>query len=197
MDTPKLKYRNITISGGVATGTSTLARNLAETLGWARINAGDIQREYDRSRGASEHFSGSDTRSDEHEQAIEAMTKQKLTRENHLIYEAWLSGFVAREIEDVLKVLLVCRDELRIDRVVNRDKMTVSDAKKQIESREQGNLKKWKEIYGDYEFWDPKYYDLVIDTYSSGPFETMGKVLDKLGHHPSLAKKPLENASIK
>jgi hypothetical protein len=45
MDTPKLKYRNITVSGGVATGTSTLARNLAETLGWARINAGDIQRE--------------------------------------------------------------------------------------------------------------------------------------------------------
>lgn len=182
MDTPKLKYRNITVSGGIATGTSTLARKLAETLDWKRINAGDIQREYDRERGASEHFSGSDTRSDEHERAIETMTQQKLVKESNLVYEAWLSGFVARDIKDVLKVLLVCDDALRVDRVVNRDKMTVADAKKQIESREQGNIKKWKEIYGDFNFWDPKYYDLVIDTYSSGPNETVGKVLDKLGY---------------
>lgn len=188
LGTSKLKYRNITVSGGVATGTSTLAKSLAETLGWKRINAGDIQREYDRSRGMSEHFSGSDTRSDEHEQAIEAMTKQKLIKESNLVYEAWLSGFVARDIKDVLKVLLVCDDALRIDRVVNRDKMTVAEAKKQIESREQGNLKKWKEIYGDYDFWDPKYYDLIIDTYSSGPNETVGKVLDKLGHITSAKK---------
>lgn len=188
MDTPKLKYRNITVSGGIATGTSTLAKNLAETLGWKRINAGDIQREYDRSRGADERFSGSDTRTDEHEQAIEAMTQQKLMKESSMVYEAWLSGFVARDIKAVLKVLLVCRDELRIDRVVNRDKMTVAEAKKQIESREQGNLKKWKEIYGDYNFWDPKYYDIVIDTYSSGPLETVGKVLDKLGYTASLKK---------
>lgn len=182
MDTPKFNYRNITVSGGAATGTSTLAKSLSETLGWKRINAGDIQREYDRQRGKSEFFSGSDTRTDEHEQAIEAMTKQKLLKENNLVYEAWLSGFVARDIKDVLKVLLVCDDALRIDRIVNRDKMTVVEAKQQIESREKGNFKKWKEIYGDYNFWDPKYYDLVIDTYSSGPHETVGKVLDKLGY---------------
>jgi CMP/dCMP kinase len=177
-----LKFRNVTVSGGVATGTSTLAKKVAETLGWNRINAGDIQREYDRSRGADERFSGSDTRTEEHERAIEEMTKQKLMKENNLVYEAWLSGFVARDIKDVLKVLLMCDDALRIDRVVNRDKMTVAEAKQQIELREKGNLKKWKEIYGDYNFWDPKYYDLVIDTYSSGPNETVGKVLDKLGY---------------
>src|SRR3989338_7818922 len=156
MDTSNFNYKNITVSGGIATGTSTLAKNLAQTLGWRRINAGDIQREYDRKRGVDENFAGSDTRTDEHEKEIEAMTKEKLATESNLVYEAWLSGFVARDIPSVLKVLLVCDDALRIDRVVNRDKMTVADAKKQIESREQGNLKKWKEIYGDFEFWDPK-----------------------------------------
>jgi len=181
MNTSLFKYNNITVSGGIATGTSTLARNLAEILGWQRINAGDIQREYDRKRGVDERFAGSDTRSDEHEKAIEQMTKQKLSTESRLIYEAWLSGFVAREIKHVLKVLLICRDDLRIDRVVNRDQMSVAEAKKQIENREQGNLKKWKALYGDYDFLDPKYYDLVIDTYSSGPNETVGKVLDKVG----------------
>lgn len=99
MDAPKLKFRNITVSGSVATGTSTLAKSLAETLGWKRINAGDIQREYDRARGMSEHFSGSDTRSDEHEQAIEAMTKQKLIEENNLVYEVLRVRYVAARDE--------------------------------------------------------------------------------------------------
>ena len=182
MDTPKLKFRNIAISGLPATGTSTLAQNLAKELKWTRINVGDIQREFDRKRGASEYFSGSDTRSDEWERGLEDMTKKKLTEEGRLIYEAWLAGFIARDIKDVLKVLLVCRDELRIDRLVNRDNMTVEEAKKQIESREKGNITKWKALYGDYDFWNPDYFDLVIDTYSSGPHETVGKVLDKLGY---------------
>lgn len=181
MSSTKPVYRNITVSGRVATGTSTLSRNLASALSWTRINAGDIQREFDRKRGVDEKTSGSDTRTDEWERGIEAMTKQKLEEEEHLIYEAWLSGFVARDIPHVLKVLLICDDALRIDRVVNRDQVSVEQAKLQIEKREKGNIAKWKALYGDYDFWDPKYYDLVIDTYSSGPHETVGKVLDKLG----------------
>ena len=181
MDT-SVKYRNIAISGKIATGTSTLAKNLEKTLGWKRINAGDIQREYDRNRGVSEHFSGADTRSDEHEQAIDTMTKQKLTKEKNLVYEAWLAGFIARDIPGVLKVLLICDYALCIDRVVNRDNLAVEEAKKEIESREKGNIQKWKVLYGNYDFWDPKYFDLIIDTYSSGPMETVGKVLDKLGY---------------
>lgn len=191
MDTQKLKYHNITVSGKPATGTSTLARNLEKVLGWRWINVGDIQRAFDRKRGNSEHFSGSDTRTDDWERHIEATTKKKLETEKHLIYEAWLAGFVARKIPGVLKVLLVCDDALRIDRLVNRDQMTVADAKRQIESREKGNIKKWQALYGPHDFWNPKsgFYDLVIDTYSSGPHETLGKVLDKLGY-------PLEGRSV-
>ena len=40
----------------------------------------------------------------------------------------------------------------------------------------------------DYDFWHPKYYDLVIDTYSSGQMETVGKVLDKLAYKGNLHK---------
>lgn len=178
----KLKYQNIAISGRIATGTSTLARNLEQVLSWKRINVGDLTREYDRKRGKSEFFSGSDTRSDAYERGIEAMTKKKLSQEKGLIYEAWLAGFVAKEIAPVCKVLLICDDALRIDRLVNRDNLTVVEAKKQIESREKGNIKKWKKLYGTDDFWNPKYFDLVIDTYSSGPMETVGKVLDKIGY---------------
>src|SRR3989338_8616362 len=94
-----LKYNAITISVKVAVGTSTLAKNLHEVLGWKYINVGDIQRQYDREHKANE------------------------------------------------------------------------------------NQIKWQKLYGKHDFWDPKskICDLVIDTSSSGPLETMGNVLDKLG----------------
>lgn len=182
MDTP-LKYRAVTISGKVAVGTSTLSRNLQQILGWKYINAGDIQRQYDRKHGIHENQQGAASRSDQHEQEIDAMTKKMLATEQQIIYEAWLSGFMAKGIAGVLKVLVTCsEDTIRVDRVMNRDGVSLDDAKHFIRQREEENISKWKKLYGDFEFWDPKYYDLVIDTYSSGAMETMGKVLDKLGY---------------
>lgn len=183
MDQKKLKYHNITVSGLIATGTSTLAKNLEQILGWKYINAGEIQRRYDREHGIHENKQGAASRSDKHEQKIEAMTKKILTEEKNIIYEAWLSGFVAREIEGVFKVLVICSENvIRVDRVVNRDGVSTDEAKQFIKQREEENIAKWKKLYGEYDFWDPKYYNLVIDTYSSGPMETVGKVLDKIGY---------------
>lgn len=178
-----LKYRNITISGKIATGTTTLARSLQQILGWKYINAGEMQRQYDREHGVSENEHGAILRPDDHEKEMEEYAKKMLTDESNLIYEAWLSGFVAREIADTLKVLVICSDEaIRIDRVVNRDKYSVEQAKLFIKTREEENITKWTKIYGQYDFWNPKFYNLAIDTFSSGPMETLGKVLDKLGY---------------
>ena len=92
-------------------------------------------------------------------------------------------GFMAKDRNDTLRVLLRCQnDALRIDRVANRDNISINEAKKYIKAREEGNFIEWKRIYGNYDFFDPQYYHLVIDTYSSGPNETVGKVLDNLGY---------------
>jgi cytidylate kinase len=183
----KLNYHNITVSGKIATGTSTLARNLVNVLGWQYINIGALQREFDRMHGIHENKQGASSRTDKHEQQMEQMTKDKLTKQTGLIYEAWLSGFVAQKIPGILKVLTICSNEaIRIDRVVNRDNVSVEEAKHWIKQRESENIKKWQKLYGPYDFWDAQYYDLVIDTYSSGPMETLGKVLDKLGYKGGL-----------
>ncbi len=181
--------RIITVSGKIATGTSTLSKNLVSALAWRYINVGQIQREYDRQHQIAENMQGAYSRSDKHEQQIDEMTKKMLHSENQIIYEAWLAGFMAQGVKDILKVLLICsHDDLRIDRVVNRDKVTITQAKEWIRQREEENLKKWQKLYGHYDFWDPKYYDLIIDTYSSGPMETVGKVLDKMGYKGKLLK---------
>ncbi|MDO8609405.1 MAG: cytidylate kinase family protein [bacterium] len=180
-----LKYRAITVSGKIATGTTTLAKNLSRSLGWKHINIGGIQREFDRVNKINENQQGALSRSDEHERSMEQMTLNMLQKDSNLVYEAWLSGFVAREIPDILRVLLVCgHEDIRIDRVVNRENITIEEAKNWIKQREEENVVKWKQLYGDYDFWDPKYYTVTIDTYGKGPMETLGHVLDKLGYHP-------------
>lgn len=176
------KYRIVTISGKIAVGTSTLAKNLNKILGWKHINVGAMQREFDRKQGINENKQGAASRSDDHERSMEAMTMDMLKNKSNIIYEAWLSGFVAREVKGVLKVLLVCsHDDIRVDRVVNRDGLSVDEAKAWMKQREEENINKWQKLYGNFDFWDSKFYDLVIDTYQTGPMETMGKVLDKLG----------------
>jgi len=178
----KLKYRNITISGSVAVGKNTLHENLKsylEPLGWTFTSGGKLLRDF-----AKEYVNPvASLAPDDFHHKLDDRTKNLLER-GHYVIEAWLAGFMAKERDDTLRVFLRCQnDAIRIDRVANRDNLSVADAKKFIKAREDGNFAEWKRIYGDYNFFDPKYYHLSIDTYSSGPLETVGIVLDKLGFH--------------
>lgn len=50
----KFNYRNITISGGVGTGTTTLANLLKqklEPMGWKFFNGGEFMRQYAIDKG--------------------------------------------------------------------------------------------------------------------------------------------------
>ena len=175
-----MKYNNITISGGVAVGKNTLKDNLRsylEPLGWKFTSGGQLNREF-----TQEHITPhAGNVSEEFNRYIENRTYELLTKHGQYVIEAWLAGFVARKLKDTLRVLLVCEDDaLRVDRVANRDKVSVTEAKEIITLREEANMKEWRRIYGNYDFFDPKYYHLVIDTYSSGQMETAGRVIDKL-----------------
>lgn len=181
MDNTNLKFNNITISGGVAVGKGTLLTNLEsylKPLGWSFTSGGKILRDF-----TNEYIQPlASLASDDFHRELDARTISLLDT-GKIVVEAWLAGYMARDRVDTLRVLLHCdNDALRIDRVANRDKVSIDQAKKYIKEREEGNFKEWKRIYGNFNFFDKQYYHLVIDTYSSGPHETVGKVLDRLGY---------------
>lgn len=177
----KLKFENITISGGVSTGKNTLLNNLKPyllPLDWKFTSGGQLLRDF-----AKEYVQPLASLADKkfHNELDERTIR--LLKSGHYVIEAWLAGFMARELKNTLRVFLYCsNDALRVDRVANRDKVTIDQAKLFIKEREKNNMLEWKKIYGDYDFWDSKYYHLTIDTYSSGPLQTVGKVLDALGY---------------
>ena len=178
-----LLYRVITISGRVASGATTLSRGLAKTLDWHLVNGGEIYRQYAKENGIP--LERTDLSGDEYHLKLDNYIKEKLKTEKNIIVESWLSGFDAQEIAGVYKIFVNCSsDALRVDRIVNRDKMTIEEAKEHLKRREEENLKKWERLYRTRDFWNPQLYDLVIDTYRYGPTETLNLVLSAIGYHP-------------
>lgn len=205
----KLLFKNITISGLPGTGTTTLLTLLEKKLDWKGYSGGEFMRAYALEKGIFKpeqgfHHSAADYE-DEFDRTIDMGVREKLQNQEAGIYEAWLTGFLAQGVPDVLKVLLVCSDDaIRVDRVVNRDKVTVAQAKEHILTREEQNRRKWTKMYRDewmkwvvkpghvsedepIDFWDPRIYDLIIDTYSNSREETFKKVLDKVGYFRAIA----------
>lgn len=190
VDGKSLKYSSVAISGRPGAGRSTLLKNLKEflvPLGWETFSGGDWARRFAIESGKHDandpkHHKATDY-GDEIDHQIDAAMRQKLSApDTHVAVESWIAGWNMRGLPHVLRVLLMCDDALRIDRIVNRDNVTVEEAKSHLWERESANLTKWKRMYGVDDFWEPKYYDLVINTYSHGPRETLNLVLQALGY---------------
>lgn len=174
------KFRNITISGRAACGATTLSKALVDKLNWTLINAGELVRTYMKEKSIPLEFTGKTP--DQYHRKLDNFIKEKLIKENSLIVESWLSGFDAQGISGVFKIFVTCSDmAVRIDRVMNRDGLTLEQAKEHIKVREEENLNKWEKLYHTRDFWNPKLYDLVIDTYKLGPSQTLEVALRAVG----------------
>lgn len=183
--------RNITISGRIGTGKTTLALKLGKVLGWEVLDGGKLFRKITKELGGS--IIHTSQRPDSFDLEYEDRIKKLLREEKHQIVQSHLAGFDAQGIEGVFKILVICRDEegddkadIRIDRIMNRDGISLEEAKHEILEREKQNLEKFRRLYvgddADWVYWDIKYYDLVVNTYSHNQEEALQYVLDKIGY---------------
>ena len=183
--------RIITVSGRIASGSTTLAKKIAEKLNWKRMEGGDIFWEAVRRKM---DLAPKDTklRPDEEDLLFEEKQKEILEKESHLVLESKLAGFVADGRKDIYKILVICEDadgidqtQIRIDRLTNREGISVSDAKEEVLVREKSDIEKWRRLYAnndsEWNYWDSKYYDLVINTFAYNEEDSLNLVLEALG----------------
>ncbi|OGV90961.1 hypothetical protein A3A66_03560 [Microgenomates group bacterium RIFCSPLOWO2_01_FULL_46_13] len=204
--TKNLKYNNLLISGLPGSGTTTLLRLLEKTLGWPGYSGGEFMLAYAQEKGlfpkdVTTHHDAT-VYPEDFDRRVDYGVREKLRKLKYRIYESWLAGFLAQGIPGVLKILLVCSDDaVRVDRIVNRDRITVLQAKDHIGGREERNRRKWTKMYQKewfdwvvkpgtvgkdepIDFWDPRLYDLTIDTFANSREETLKKSLHYLGYQP-------------
>jgi len=183
--------RMITVSGRIASGSTTLARNLAEELHWKHLEGGDIFWEKVRSKLNLE-AKDTDKRPDDEDKIFDEELKKILKIDQNLVLETKLAGFNAQGTPGVFKVLVICEDgkgqdhvDIRIDRLLYREGVNIENAKQEVLEREKNDLEKWRRMYArndpSWAYYDPKYYDLVVNTYSHNATESLKLVLEKIG----------------
>lgn len=183
----RLAWRNITISGLPGAGSTTLSKLLSKRLKWDLYSGGDFMRTW-----AIEHGYFDPTKTSHHaataypddfDRQVDYGLRKKLEDGKECIYESWLSGFLAQGVSGAFKVLVYCSDDaIRVDRIANRDSVSILEAKKHIFGREAQNLSKWQRMYvkewkewvvkpgtvaasEEIYFWRPELYDLAVDTF--------------------------------
>jgi cytidylate kinase len=199
-----LYYRNITISGIAGTGTTTLLHRLRETLaplGWSGYSGGEYMRQFlsEAQQRKLLHHTAQDY-DESVDRQMDASVRQQLQDGHSLIIESWLSGFDAQGIPGVLKILLICTNELdRARRLASRDGVEPATAMLEAYKRLEANVGRWSRMYAQeweewvvqsgllpanysYFFWHPALYDLVIDTAVYDPEAVLELTLDKLGY---------------
>lgn len=182
--------RIITVSGRIGAGSTTLANGLAHHLGWKHIEGGEIFWEAIRSRM---DIDTKDThlRPDEEDQLFDDQLKKILKENKNIVLETKLAAFNAQGVSGVFKILVVCEDheghdqaQIRIDRLVNREGKNMEDAKKEVIERETNDLVKWRHMYAeddkDWVYYNPKYYDIIINTFEHSKDETLKIVLEAI-----------------
>jgi cytidylate kinase len=179
----EIKKTKITIGGLSGTGKGTVAKMLAERLGYGSMSAGNFFRQLAKERGfdsllefqKSIHTGGNTDFSADIE--TEQRTKKFGEENDKFIFEGRLC---AHMIPDAFKILLTCADNERFRRVSERQKVSIDDAKKETQEREGLYTDFYKRFYKIDNYLDESHYNLVIDTTNILPEQIVESIINKL-----------------
>lgn len=171
-----MKYKSITLSGSVASGTSTAAKSLAAKYNFPYKSTGDFFRQYMLDHNIP--LPNKEEIPNELERQIDEEFTRMIEKSPGVIVDSLYAGYFTRNMPHVLRVLLTADENTRIERAVTRQhthKETAEDVKK----RDQAHDLKFRNLYSNEDFLDPKFFDLVIDTTHTAPEEVIKKISEK------------------
>lgn len=173
-----MKYKNLAISGDIGTGKSTLGKLLAEKLGWEYLSGGAHIRDWYKSKGID--FSKINAVPEQVDRDLEDDFKKKMEEGSGIIFESRLAGWLAKDMNGILKILCVTDFEEAVKRVSKREGKGEEQVMQDMKTRAAGLREKFKRLYGVDDFLDEKYFDLICNTTNNSPENCMKMVMDKL-----------------
>lgn len=180
METNKTK---ITIGGLSGTGKGTVAKMLAEKLGYKISSAGNFFRELAKEKGFDSVLDfqkvihSEDNTDFSVDIEVDDRTKKFGEENNNFVIEGRLC---AHMVPDAFKILLTCADEERFRRVAQRQNIDIQSAKLETIEREGLYTNFYKRFYKIENYLDESHYNLVVDTTNILPEEIVEIIINKL-----------------
>ncbi len=157
----------IAIAGRHGTGKSTTAKIVAQTLGLEYYSTGVLFRQLAKAKKMSlEDFSRyAEGRPEIDKQLDDAVIAR--AQQGNVVLEGQLVGFLVRDIAYCFKVLLTAPDEVRLQRMAERDAEDRERKLQETLAREKSEQERFLTFYG-YDLRDPAtqldLYDLILNT---------------------------------
>src|SRR3989338_5926523 len=157
-----MKYRHITLSGNICSGKSTVAQLLHKKLGWKFYSTGKYFREKAKKEGLSLY--SAEEQNDAETRIADDYVASLLKNKEHYVIDAWLGGYLARNMDHVYRLYIADQEETRIYLYSQREGISDQKAAKQIHERERFLLSKLRAIYKTDDFFNSKHYNRVFET---------------------------------
>lgn len=159
----------ITVSGEIGSGKSTFAKHLAEDLQIERIYMGLLNREEAARRGMTvDAFNALITTDDTFDRQIDALQKEKSQKMERGIFEGRTSWHFVEN--PTVKLFFTIDPRVSAERVFqdasnqNRDKYhSIDEVLEANAGRRSAENKRYQAYYG-LDVYDPKHFDIVVDT---------------------------------
>lgn len=172
------RYRGICISGDAGSGKTTAARLLLERLpAWEAVSTGGRFRAYCDERGLDPQKIYE--LPDEVHREFDRVMEKHLRGSETFVAEGRLVCYLAREMDDVLRVWCDCPAQVRAARVSDRDDEPPAAALARLRERDAGDVEKFRALYG-IDYHDPRFYTLTIDTNDLGPAAVVSAIVAAL-----------------
>lgn len=173
----------VTVGGLPGTGTSTLCRLLERELDLPYVYAGQIFRQEAAARGLSLAQMNDLAGRDESVDRALDQRQLEILRKGNVILEGRMAGWLASRNEiAAFKVWLVCEEDERIRRLVDRDGGDFEEQRRATAARVAQEADRYERYYGA-EPSDPSIYELVLDSTDMPPPELLRRVLEGIDRY--------------
>jgi len=169
----------IAISGPPGSGSTTIAKKLAEKLNLSYYSPGKAFKRYSKkkeSEAALEVWEKYGKDKQFHEKAFDKVQIEK-AKEGNIVICGKLSIFMLKDLADY-KIWIYAPLKVRAKRTAERDKISFEQALDEVERREKIERDTWEKIYG-FDYFDQKdQADIAIDNSNLNLEQTVNKILE-------------------